>query len=279
MKGEKMYKPHYKLWNQSYSDPSNALASIIKGIKEDEKYRIPKNFMEDALVIFSKVPLQRNRNGKISFSLISDWLNNKGVVFESKNAADTIIEGPVIKSLIQMLSLRNRSTMGQEESLTNYSIPVPLFMAAHKKYNNVMYEEWDKTDDKINWAMCSAPGKGLSFLPGFDMPEVEYNLILKDPELSKLRIEAVTTHGGKQYPLDGWYLNKKVLSNMNEIAVRMLLQLWQFNAGKRHELMILDPYNWDKVPPALDAEVPAVVPKTRKPRAVTIMSKGDELLF
>jgi hypothetical protein len=126
----------------------------------------------------------------------------------------------------------------------------PLFMYAHKLYNDIPYEMWDRTDKDIKFAL----GKGLESLLKIDREEK-----LEKYDVAELRTKALTpSTSTKLHPITGYNCNLTKIGGVTvgKDAVRMLLQLWICNSGSRTpNAMILDPYNWDNVPESLDAGV------------------------
>ena len=129
---------------------------------------------------------------------------------------------------------------------------VPVFMSAHKEFNNVRYEHWNKTD------------KAIQFAVGFTLWEdiKEFLLPIKglDDKLSELRKPCMVDGKGRPKKLIGYsfsamkYGDKQKIPG-NSLAMKIKGQFWRANAKLRNKYMILDTVNWDNIPEAFDTDV------------------------
>lgn len=142
---------------------------------------------------------------------------------------------------------------GPQGKKPQFSSATPLTMAALKEHQGIMYEDWDKTDSSIQYFLGSA----LIGLHTIDPERIE----LDATAVSELRIKGMTYSSGKKEgetePPTAWKLNKlKDLFSSeiprSDMLNRMLLQTWVYHASLRHPHMILDPWEWDKMPAPWD---------------------------
>lgn len=124
----------------------------------------------------------------------------------------------------------------------------PIFLYAQKKHNGIQYEDWDKTDPSLPFLL----GHRLCSLVDFTIPKPEYNI-------SELRIEA-KVQDPVGYRLSKFHLDEDVIIYGNTLEAHMILQTWLANMVYRKPgIMILDPWNWDNVPSAVDEIEPDIV--------------------
>lgn len=145
----------------------------------------------------------------------------------------------------------------------SYSALVPLILMGAKKYKGVLYNSWDITpttklvDKNLLEAMLWQPDDShsdyLDMVPG----EVRYNL--GSERLIELRTQGLQVKSG---PKKGSYLNPQSawclrgmqgteLAKAPKLVGTMLCQIWVAHPSLRTEYMILDPNNWDWMPPPL----------------------------
>ena len=130
----------------------------------------------------------------------------------------------------------------------------PIFMYAHKLYNDIPYSRWDAKDDYMPQSL----GRTLEPILKIDkLPDP------KDYDLVETRNEALTYKSGKRAgelsPITGYKCNIRRIGEIDlpNIAMFMILQLWIANASLRNEnSMILHPINWGEVPVPFDSTIP-----------------------
>lgn len=134
----------------------------------------------------------------------------------------------------------------------------PKAMFAQKLYHDVQYEEWDKSEEELKFFL----GYGNDWLLE---PEVAKAKEFVLDNLDAFRQQAIITKEGKELPLDGYKMSNVGTKEISGGAItnfwRMVLQLWICNSSKRvtDGSMILDPWDWDLVPEALDAGVTDII--------------------
>lgn len=137
----------------------------------------------------------------------------------------------------------------------NYSALVPLILAAHKKYNGVPYSHWkiEENCPLVDEALLEAM---------LWRDDAVYGL--GSEEVLKIRTQGLTVKSGPklgqvQKPTSQWCLRgirDTPYADVPTLAQTMLAQIWVAHPSLRSEYMILDPYNWDRMPPPLvDTEI------------------------
>jgi len=130
----------------------------------------------------------------------------------------------------------------------NYSALVPVYLAAHKRYNNVPYRSW-----KIG-ADCKLIDENLLEAMLWNKPHE-----LTTERLLEIRQQGLTTKSGARMgsiakPTSSWCLKgirDTELGSVPKLVSTMYTQIWVAHPSLRTEYMILDPHNWDRMPPPL----------------------------
>lgn len=144
----------------------------------------------------------------------------------------------------------------------SYSALVPLILMGAKKYKGIKYHQWDIDEDtflvdkNLREAMFWQPDDSHS---GFDMmfSELQYaipvNRLLELREIG-LRVKSGPSAGKVQGPTSAWCLRGMQgteLAKAPKLVGTMLTQIWVAHPSLRTEYMILDPNDWDWMPPPL----------------------------
>ena len=148
----------------------------------------------------------------------------------------------------------------------SYSALVPLILCAQKKYNGVPYNKWDVQE--------TCPIVDESLLEAMLWRDDElYNL--GSDRVIEIRTQGLTIKSGPkmhevQKPTATWCLKgikDTEYASIPTLAQTMLAQIWVAHPSLRTEYMILDPYDWDRMPPPLlSAEIfKTPDPKSTKP--------------
>lgn len=155
----------------------------------------------------------------------------------------------------------------------NYCALVPLIMYAHKLHNNIPYAAWGRKNVRyvVNEALAQAM---LCEVPLIEVPRL---LEIRDQGLV---VKTGAKAGESRNPLTTYKLysiQDTELGPLPELAQTMLTQIWCAHPDNRTKYMILDPQDWDRIPPPLigvdifkvDSPTPPTKPK------VSILSNGD----
>lgn len=197
-----------------------------------EALNIYQNYLPDILLDISKIPLKMS-NGKISTERTFANISSGAI----KNAIATFAE----------ITSRSMLYIGPAAKNTEYCSLVPLTMSAFKKYNDIGYNEWDKTDPLIKWAL------------GFHLWEdiqPYLNKVPRPDEIKNLRKQALEYKGQPRaaiaWPNHSITLEDGTRWKGTNLARHILLQTWMANVEYRNKYMILDMQNWDNIPEAMD---------------------------
>jgi len=240
-----------------------ATATPKKGEARPSKYlpieiTNPTVFLQQALVIFAHChPVKSD-----ALYSMSDTINALPDEIVTDNG---YVTKENFKGLLVLLYNLPRSffvkKMGQNPTLGSFT---PLFLYAHKLYNDINYDEWAKDDPMIQFAL------GIFLFSAIDTAPLS-RITLSAKELVELRTTALTYQSGAKAgtmeKVTGFKMPMR-LSLAEGVVLHkqtsfMLLQTWICNATVRNvKSMILDPWDWDNIPDAIDAvpEPVSVVP-------------------
>jgi hypothetical protein len=186
--------------------------------------------------------------------------NEAGLV----SAKDTLlnIEDDLMRAAVKISLQTSRSDILLVSGAKNpeYASLTPLLMYAHKKYNKVMYEEWDKDDSSMSLVLGNLLGKILDI--NYDWYEVKTWLKNHPDKCAELRS---TFLGGKVATA---YYGKEVIIDMGDkieaikgtaASSKILFQTWLAHSSLRFPgAMILDLGDWDNTPEPYEGEITAI---------------------
>jgi len=130
----------------------------------------------------------------------------------------------------------------------HYGALVPLVMAGLKKYQNIPYSQWSR--EGIKYAVDKNLAQAMMLET---VPELTGERLLEIRTIG-LTAKSGKTEGQVKNPLSTWALTgigDTELGHLPKLAVTMLTQIWLAHPSIRNEYMILDPVNWDNMPPPL----------------------------
>lgn len=140
--------------------------------------------------------------------------------------------------------------MQSRPEYANYSALVPLILCAQKKYNGMPYSRWNIEEQcpLVDEALCEAMLWRDDEVYG-----------LGSERILEIRTQGLTIKSGPkmgqvQKPTSQWCLKGIKDTEYNSVptlAQTMLAQIWVAHPTLRSEYMILDPYDWDRIPPPL----------------------------
>lgn len=218
-------------------------------------------FVEHMLPIFASIPLKTiTRFDKRTISM-TRTLENLATMDNLKTPSGLIPVEEVF-ALIKLAYIVNRSEFIKKANRNpELAAFTPLFMYAFKRYplENKMgskYEHWDKKDENIEVALGKALYKAYCFHvenPNLIRMALPTELRVKKAGQRKLTDFPKNLHHSERFEetedpawtleFEFWWL---VLD----------FQFWLAHVDLRSSAMILDLENWDKMPKALDANIP-----------------------
>ena len=203
--------------------------------------------MPQIVTLLGNMPIERNSNGLISgkkfiSNFSTPWL--RGIYYLNK-----------INTKSSYLHLQYKAPSKEFGAL------VPLVMYAQRLVKNIPYSAWDR--DEIHYIvhsdLCNAM---LSDPHNFTKDELlairNEGLTVKSGASEGERKSALTSHKLTAVKDSNW-------NNLPPLTQVMLAQIWMAHPDAKTKYMILDPYNWDRMPPALvSSEVFNTDPKLKK---------------
>jgi len=202
--------------------------------------------------ILAKVPLVRNEKNLVKFT---ETLKNHS---EPISHPDMLaIEAKTVKSFLKGYAFTPWSEFGPPKS-SIFNQAVPIFLYAHKVYNNVPYGDWDKSDPNIDLALGYSFKGYRELVKDYDFSEV-HQLYIEAEEpltLEEARIKSVTSGDGLVHPFTSYKCNRIGITEFDQLPAffRMMhFQTWKFNVEKRNKYMILNWNKWNNIPEPIDA--------------------------
>ena len=140
--------------------------------------------------------------------------------------------------------------MQSRPEYANYSALVPLILCGQKKYAGVPYSQWDLQE------ACPVVDEALLEAMLWRDDDV-YGL--GSERVLEIRTQGLTIKSGAkmgqvQKPTSQWCLKgikDTEYASVPALAATMLSQIWVAHPTLRSEYMVLDPYDWDRMPPLL----------------------------
>lgn len=158
----------------------------------------------------------------------------------------------------------------------NYSALVPLILCGQKKYSGVPYSQWNIQENSplIDEALCEAMLWRDDEVYG-----------LGSERVLEIRTQGLTIKSGEkmgqvQKPTGTWCLKgikDTEYASVPTLAATMLSQIWVAHPTLRSEYMVLDPYDWDRMPPPLVSAEIFKEPDPKSPQKRKPLDYGSEL--
>lgn len=200
-------------------------------------------------------------------SCLSDveWVKEKGKVSPSLTLEGIIGDERIILSILGLMYPKTH--MKPLTKNPKYSAFTPLAMYAAKLYADIPYSDWNCQDPYIRFFL----GKHLTYLYKY---RNGYNNTLEGKELRKVyqkpkpvcwqAFKDKAEHFSRIFDTSGQ--EDLVLEPSEQVKlIHMVAQYWLANVKYRDtDTMILDPWNWDRIPPALDETVMEAIVQPKK---------------
>lgn len=177
--------------------------------------------------------LVRNENGLI----------NAQATMEANMDLDGL--GPEVTGAIYryLITEPRGNIIGTASEYMEYCALVPLYMSAFKKYKDIPYSEWDKTNLEytIDKGLLEAM---LAFVPAeiTDDMLIEYRTHNTYNNLPAHKTTAIKA------------TKEPMFDSLPRLAKIMLCQVWVAHPSRRNKYMILAPYDWDDMPEPLTTQ-------------------------
>ncbi len=188
------------------------------------------------LAKFGELPISKNSNGLYS----AETLLNKHIKPD-----------PILAGMWAICRHAHRSTYlkSQTDPTTrNYSALVPLIMSAFKKYQNIPYSAWERSEI----IKITEPNLAAAML--CDLPKD-----MNPEEILTIRCAALTPKSGPKMgemrsPATSYVLyvpKDTIISDLPTLAKIMVCQTWCAHPTNRTEYTITNPSDWDNAPDIL----------------------------
>lgn len=294
---EYMHKQHLKEMEKLYNETAEA---PYEGNFSDQ-YSAPKLSLEKKLEIRRKAgnkAISEIFIPRYALDKMWTWMMPQMVAYLAtltariKPAANGSIEGqidgveyikehffggdPWREGLYRFLMIDTKGSYIQQQykgDARNYCALVPLIPYAHKLHNNIPYSAWGRKN--IRYVVNDALAQAMSC----EVPLVETNRLLEIREQG-LTVKTGAKAGETRNPLTTYKLysiQDTEIGHLPELAQTMLTQIWCAHPDNRTKYMVLDPTDWDRIPPPLigvDIFKAEALPVTQKPK-VAVLANGD----
>lgn len=172
------------------------------------------------------------------------------------------------EGLYRFLMLDSRSSYLQQQYKGDgraYCALVPLIMYAHKLHNQIPYAAWGRENLRyvVNDSLAQAMLCDVPLVSNEELLSIrESGLLVRTGAKAGETRNAVST-----YKLYG--IQDSEIGMLPEMAQTMLTQIWCAHPENRTKYMVLDPKQWDRVPPPLIAQSVFKVPEPQHVEIVT----------
>lgn len=165
--------------------------------------------------------------------------------------SDNIGRDPYMTGIWKVVTKLKRSSLVKAQAnaqFAEYSALVPLILAGIKKYQDIPYSAW--AAEGLEHAMDEALYLAAT---------CEYDGSLSNDRLAELRTQGLQTKSGPKTgeikkATSSWCLTgvkNTEIGELPKLAQTMLTQIWVAHPSIRSPYMILDPNDWDTMPPVL----------------------------
>lgn len=145
---------------------------------------------------------------------------------------------------------------------------VPIVLAGFKRYQNIPYEAWNKSE------ISAIVDDEIAALVGCKVPQQT------DADILAIRNNALTPKNGARAGKSNnpattaslYHLQESAIGHLPKLARHMVLQTWAAHPQNRDPYAIVDPENWDRVPPPLVEGTDLFVPQEQMPSKVKFVT-------
>lgn len=222
-------------WSKFWSKDVLVEAAQTTQIKSKSKWLLPQ-----LLASWAEIPLEYE----------SGVINCKHTLLASLENDTTKQAQHRVLVYLNRGELLDKQTQGDNP---HYCTLVPLILSAYKRYRDVAYETWrgaKHLDLVVPHQLLEAMESGEQYKICCDLGSDailaarEEGLMYKSGKASGTLRSATTT-----WQLTG--VTHPQIKLLPKLAQTMLAQIWCAHPQFRNEYMILDPNNWDNMPPPL----------------------------
>jgi len=230
------------------------------------------NIIAQIVAHLATLGLTTTEGETVEGEILKEILNPTCVGYESEEFQSTLsISGldflkahfntPYMMGIYRFLMLDSRGaylTKQYTGEARSYCALVPLILSAFKRYHNIPYSAWNRSQIKwiVNPELCSAM---LYEAPSVENEHGILNTVFMPEKLLELREFGLMWKSGKNMGTQRNSLYTHSLSGMQntefkdvpDLAQVMLTQIWCAHPENRTKYMVLCPYAWDCIPQPL----------------------------
>lgn len=183
---------------------------------------------------------------------------------------------PWMEGLYRFLMIDTRGSYVQQQykgDARNYCALVPLILYAHKLHNDLPYAAWGRKN--LHYVVNDALAQAMTC----EVPKLSSERVLQIRNQGLL-VKTGAKAGETRKPTTTYKLysiQETELGHLPELAQTMIAQIWCAHPENRTKYMVLDPEDWDRIPPPLiNTDIFKPEPdQPLKPSKITAMANGE----
>lgn len=209
--------------------------------------------MESIISLLGRMPTEKNSNGLIS-----------GKRFKQQNFPTDWLKG-----VYRFVTINYKSAYLKDQYKApnkSYAALVPIILYAQRLARGTPYSAWDPEElhEVMHYGLADAMTHNIGAIPKDTLIELRTEgLTVKSGQKKGTLVNGATAHR-----LTG--ITNERFKKIPELAQVMLTQIWCAHPDNRTKYMVLDPSNWDTMPPALIARDVMPTESTSSARHVTL---------
>ena len=185
---------------------------------------------------------------------------------------DLFAMGAMLLAKAKRSELFKGAPKGSQQYKSPINPLVPIILAGFKRYQNIPYEAWNKSEiasivdpEIAQLVFCKVPDLTNSDILGFRNTALTPK---QGPRAGKCNNPATTAAL--------YHLQETSIGHLPKLAKHMVLQTWAAHPQNRDPYAILDPENWDRVPEPLVEGTDLFMPQEPVSRVKFVTSKSTD---
>jgi hypothetical protein len=224
-------------------------------VRKQDIYQIPINDWADLSLQELEVQVRQENLQRLSTWLLPQLVAHFGRWTLASSIRETVEINTNSKQLrvLYHLAMISRSALLQKQiAQPEYAQLTPLILLGFRQNHGVLYEHW-RTQKDLQWIL---EPKLYEALVNVSTPLLSKNRLLElQQQALTIKTSQNSSRVGTLRTASSWYklsgLKGTELESLPLLHQHLLLQTWLAHPQHRRPGMILDPNNWDLIPPAL----------------------------
>lgn len=175
-----------------------------------------------------------------------------------------------LKGIYRFIMINTKSTylkLQYKAPAKSYGSLVPLILYAQRLTKGTLYSKWSPSE--LHYVVHSDLAEAMNYV----VPEISNELLLQFREEGLMTKSGATAGQSKSavstHKLSG--IKEPAWNEIPNLVQVMLVQIWMAHPSNRTKYMILDPMNWDSMPPSLVSE--NILVKSNKPEVAKVYAE------